>query len=207
MQKDMGDLQPKLQEIQELHKDNPERIASETMKLFKEKGGWPLKWCLTMLLQIPIFLWLFYVVRDFSNQEVTTQVYSFLEFLNVSVNNPQTMFFGIDLLVGQNLVLTLLAAGAMYAQMQLTQITKPAQAPKIPWVGWANVPDMTKMMGWMNIVFVAMMGVFVWSMPAAIWLYVITSTLFWVIHQAIQFWPVLVAKYRAMKGIPETLQP
>lgn len=37
MQKSMGDLQPKLQEIQEKYKDDPEKVASETMKLFKEK--------------------------------------------------------------------------------------------------------------------------------------------------------------------------
>lgn len=204
MQKSMGDLQPKLQEIQEKYKDDPEKVASETMKLFKEKWGGPLKWCLTMLLQIPIFLGLFYVVRDFSNQEFPTAIYSFIEVFNISVGTPQTMFYGIDLLVGQSLILTLLAAVLMYAQMRMTQLTKPMQAPKVP---GANIPDMSKMMSGMSVVFVGMMWIFVWSMPSAIGLYIVTSTLFGVIHHIIQFWPVVSAKLRARRGVPETIVP
>jgi len=56
MQKQMTDFQPKMQEIQEKHKDDPKKMSEETMKLFKQNGGGPLKGCLTMLLQIPIFL-------------------------------------------------------------------------------------------------------------------------------------------------------
>jgi YidC/Oxa1 family membrane protein insertase len=34
-QKDMVDIQPRMKEIQETYKDNPEKLAEETMKLFK----------------------------------------------------------------------------------------------------------------------------------------------------------------------------
>jgi len=36
MQKGMADLQPKLNEIQEKYKDNPEMLSKETMKVFKQ---------------------------------------------------------------------------------------------------------------------------------------------------------------------------
>lgn len=39
MQKSMGGLQPKMQEIQEKYKDNPEKLSSEMMSLLKKEGG------------------------------------------------------------------------------------------------------------------------------------------------------------------------
>lgn len=144
MQKQMTDFQPKIHEIQEKYKDDPSKMSEETMKLFKQSGGGPLKGCLTMLIQIPIFLGLFYVVRDFANQEIHTEVYSFLSWLNIDYNHPNTTFLGMDLLVGKNIVLTALAALFMYLQMQLTTLTRPATAPTLP--GAQAIPDMTKMM-------------------------------------------------------------
>ncbi len=196
MQKQMTDFQPKMQEIQEKHKDDPKKMSEETMKLFKQNGGGPLKGCLTMLLQIPIFLWLFYVVQDFAKLEVHTELYSFLQWLNVDYAHPITTFFGIDLLVSQNILLTVLAALLMYLQMQLTTLTKPAAAPKMP--GAEAMPDMTKMMGSMNIFFVVMMGLFVRGTPAAIGLYIVTSTLFGVVQQTIQYWPVVKIKLKSL---------
>ena len=38
MQKGMGDLQPKLTELQEKYKDDPKKLSAETMKVFKTHG-------------------------------------------------------------------------------------------------------------------------------------------------------------------------
>lgn len=38
MQKGMADMQPKMQEIQEKYKDDPSRMSSEMMNLFKKSG-------------------------------------------------------------------------------------------------------------------------------------------------------------------------
>ncbi|USN54896.1 MAG: YidC/Oxa1 family membrane protein insertase [Candidatus Peribacteria bacterium] len=43
MQGEMTDLQPKMQEIQEKYKDEPEKMSSEMMSLLKKSGGGPLK--------------------------------------------------------------------------------------------------------------------------------------------------------------------
>ena len=56
MQKGMGALQPKLQEIQEKYKDDPKRVSAETMKVFKTDGKGAFKGCLMMLIQIPVFI-------------------------------------------------------------------------------------------------------------------------------------------------------
>jgi len=59
----MGQLQPKLKEIQRKHKGNKQKISEETMKLYKEHRVNPLGGCLPLLLQLPIFFALFSVLR------------------------------------------------------------------------------------------------------------------------------------------------
>ena len=57
----MRDLQPKMMEIKEKFKDDPQKQQAATMKLYRESGTNPLGSCLPMLLQYPsiIALWQF----------------------------------------------------------------------------------------------------------------------------------------------------
>ncbi len=57
-------VQPLLKEIQEKHKDNPEKLQKEMMKLYKEHGFNPLAGCLPMLLPWPILISLFFVFQN-----------------------------------------------------------------------------------------------------------------------------------------------
>lgn len=57
-QSKMQALQPKIQEIKERYKDNPEQMNVEMMKLYKE-GYNPAAGCLPMLIQMPIFISLY----------------------------------------------------------------------------------------------------------------------------------------------------
>ena len=52
-------LQPKVKELQKKYGHDRERLAQETMKLYKETGTNPFASCLPLLLQMPIFLALF----------------------------------------------------------------------------------------------------------------------------------------------------
>ncbi len=207
MQTSMGDLQPKMQEIQEKYADDPQRMSQEMMSLMKNKWWGPLKWCLTMLVQIPVFLWLFFTVKDIALGTSTTTAYSFLSKFSVDMDAIWTMFYGMDLLLANNVLLTALAAGLMYCQMKMTSVVKPPAVPNL-WgmAWWANVPDMWKMMWYMNIVFVVMMWWFVWSMPWAIGLYIITTTLFWVLQMTYQYRAILKAKYLARKWVPQIIE-
>ena len=54
MQK-IKELSPKLKEIKEKYKGDPQRINSATMELYKKHKANPLGGCLPMLLQIPVF--------------------------------------------------------------------------------------------------------------------------------------------------------
>jgi YidC/Oxa1 family membrane protein insertase len=53
--KRMQALQPKMTELREKYKDDPTRMNSELMRLYKEYGINPFGGCLPMLVQIPIF--------------------------------------------------------------------------------------------------------------------------------------------------------
>ncbi len=55
----MSALSPKMQELKEKYKDDPTRMNSELMKLYKEHGVNPVGGCLPMMIQIPIFFGLF----------------------------------------------------------------------------------------------------------------------------------------------------
>ena len=57
-------VQPLLKEIQTRHKDNPERMQKELMKLYKEHGFNPLAGCWPMLLPWPILIALFFVFQN-----------------------------------------------------------------------------------------------------------------------------------------------
>lgn len=57
-------VQPLLQEIQKTHKDDPEKMQKELMKLYKEHGFNPLAGCLPMLLPWPVLVALFFVFQN-----------------------------------------------------------------------------------------------------------------------------------------------
>ena len=60
----MQELQPKLKEIQAKFKDNPQRLQQETWGLYKSAKVNPMSSCLPMIVQIPVFIALFNVLRS-----------------------------------------------------------------------------------------------------------------------------------------------
>lgn len=66
-QRNMQEMQPRLQAIKEKYKNDRQGQQREMMRLQQEEGFNPLTGCLPMLLQIPIFISLFHVLRHLSN--------------------------------------------------------------------------------------------------------------------------------------------
>jgi len=62
--KKMAAVQPALKELKEKYADKPEKLQKETMKLFQEYQINPLAGCLPSLLQIPVFIGFFYMLRS-----------------------------------------------------------------------------------------------------------------------------------------------
>ena len=66
-------LQPKIKELQAKYGSDRERLGQETMKLYKDEGVNPMASCFPILLQMPIFFSLFWVLRDVSFSESTNE--------------------------------------------------------------------------------------------------------------------------------------
>jgi YidC/Oxa1 family membrane protein insertase len=60
----MTALQPQLKALQEKYKGDRERVGRETMKLYEENGVSPYASCLPMIVQMPIFMGLFWVLNS-----------------------------------------------------------------------------------------------------------------------------------------------
>jgi membrane protein insertase Oxa1/YidC/SpoIIIJ len=80
--------------------------------------------------------------------------------------------------------------------MKMTMLVKPA-TPQVP---GASVPDMTKMMWFMNIFLVVIMALFVYGTAGAIGLYITVTSLFSVVQYTIQYRVLLLAKAKMLLG-------
>jgi YidC/Oxa1 family membrane protein insertase len=57
-------IQPKVKELQKKYGHDRERLAQETMALYKESGTNPFASCLPLIIQMPIFLALFHLISN-----------------------------------------------------------------------------------------------------------------------------------------------
>ncbi|MGL5640745.1 MAG: YidC/Oxa1 family membrane protein insertase [Paraclostridium sp.] len=62
--KAMQDIQPKIKEIQDKYKSKPEKQNEEIMKIYKEAKVNPMAGCLPLLIQFPILIGLYNVLRE-----------------------------------------------------------------------------------------------------------------------------------------------
>ncbi|QIN82101.1 membrane protein insertase YidC [Rubrobacter tropicus] len=65
----MQELKPAMDELRKEHKDDPQKLQQEMMKLYSERGANPLGGCLPIVVQLPIFLVLFYTIKEFEGLE------------------------------------------------------------------------------------------------------------------------------------------
>lgn len=100
-------LQPRLKEIQEKHKDNPEQLQNEMRRLMKEEGFNPLGGCLPMLIPFPVLITLFFVFQN----SIVFRGTSFLWLADLSAADP---YFIMPVLMGISMfVMQLISTRAM----------------------------------------------------------------------------------------------
>ncbi len=63
----MQAVQPEMKKLRAKYKDDRQRLTEEMMKLNKESGVNPLASCLPALMQAPVFIGLYHVLRSFAN--------------------------------------------------------------------------------------------------------------------------------------------
>ena len=127
--KRMQAVQPLMKEIREKFKDNAQKQQQEMMKLYKEHKINPLGGCLPMVIQIPVFIALFYVLRS----AIELRFAHFLWIKDLSeAENLLPFGFSIPLLGWSAInILPILMAITMAWQQKLTPSTGDPQQQKI----------------------------------------------------------------------------
>ncbi|MBP5227614.1 MAG: YidC/Oxa1 family insertase periplasmic-domain containing protein [Kiritimatiellae bacterium] len=121
--KRMQEIQPKLKEIQAKFKDNPQKMQQETFAVYRENKVNPFSSCLPMLIQIPVFIALFTVLRS----AVELRYAPFLWIIDLS--EPENLLAGV-LPIPLN-ILPILMAATMALQSYLTPSGGDPQQQKI----------------------------------------------------------------------------
>lgn len=62
----MQEMQPKMQEVRTKYKDDRQKQAMEMQKIQKEAGVNPMAGCIPLIVQMPVFIGLFHVLRSFN---------------------------------------------------------------------------------------------------------------------------------------------
>jgi YidC/Oxa1 family membrane protein insertase len=127
-QKAMNELQPKLNELREKHKDNKEAQAKAMMDLYKEHKINPLGSCLPLLLQLPILIGLYQVFRVALNSkiEIHTRLAGLYSFVRVPVSISPYFLRVLDL-SQPSITLGILAGVAQFWQSKLMMPKTPGQ--------------------------------------------------------------------------------
>lgn len=171
-QKRMQEIQPKIKAIQEKHKGNQERIAMETMAIWKKSNVSPFGSCLPLLLQFPVLIALYYAVREVVLGGSLHNLYSFQS--TFDFNSVETIFIGTLNLAEKNIIVLPIIIGLLqYFQMKMSFAKVKQPSTQV-----ADGVDMQQVNKIMLYTMPLMIAFFTATLPAGIGLYWGTSTLF-----------------------------
>lgn len=165
--KKMNELQPKLKEIQNKYKNDPQTQQAKMMELYKENNYNPMSGCLILLIQFPIIIAFFAALRDpvtyvFKSEAVYNAISkNFLWIPNLEKSDPY--FWGLPLL----------AAVTTYFQSMLMAANMPAD------------PQTQASQKTMNIVMPLMIFWIARSFPSGVALYWVIGNIFQIVQQII----------------------
>ncbi|MFB0901205.1 MAG: YidC/Oxa1 family membrane protein insertase [Dehalococcoidia bacterium] len=172
--KNLQTIQPQIQELQKKYSD-PKRRSQETMKLYKEAGVNPLGCLGPQLIQLPIFIGLYQVIRLTSSQELeklkelTERLYNY-QYLTDAIPLSNT-FLSMDLGANGKWYLALLVFISAYMQQKLSSSSNQTNQNE-------QQKQMNKMLQWLMPVF---FGYIIFSVPAGLGIYWAASTVMGII--------------------------
>ena len=176
-------LQPKMKALQDKYGADREKLGQETMKLYKEEGVNPMASCLPILLQAPIFMALFWVLRNTSSGQAMgyfTQNLGLMDSLQNAVlmgaHISETFWPVVQWTPVQTIaiVLIVLMVGVLFInQMQLMRKNMPPEALTGP------MAQQQKMMLYLFPLIYAIGGV---NIPIGVLVYWLTTNL-WTMGQ------------------------
>lgn len=161
--KKMSDLSPKIQEINERYKDNPQEKNRRLMLLYQEHKINPMGGCLPILIQIPIFIALYSAFSDAYELWRSPFIKGWVD----DLSEPDTVF-----------ILPLMGGFSIHLLPILMTITQFLQTKLTVFTGDENQRRLMLFMPFLMLVFF-------WSMPSGVVLYWTIQNILSIIQQLI----------------------
>lgn len=128
-------LQPKMKELQTKYGHDRERLAQETMKMYKETGTNPFASCLPILIQMPIFFALFQIINkaatgaaiSFMDKKKSVQ-FSAAEIFGAKISDAFTTADSTNVKILAAVLVIAMTATTFLTQRQLMSKNMPADA-------------------------------------------------------------------------------
>lgn len=174
-QRILSELQPKVKEVQEKFKSDPQKQTKEVMELYRRHNVNPFSGCLPLLIQLPILIALYRISITGFEENSLSVLYDFIRnpvFLN-------SMSLGFIDLAQKNIFLALIAGAAQFLQ---TKLSLPLQKNRAILKDQKTNPlaSMSQQM----LYFLPIITIIVsMSFPAGLPLYWIATTLFSICEQ------------------------
>jgi YidC/Oxa1 family membrane protein insertase len=173
-QKTLQDLQPKLQEIQKKYKDDKEKQTRVLMELYQKANINPFSGCLPLLIQLPILIALYQVLRRGLAPGEMLNLYSF-------VPNPgeiNSTFLGLVNLGEPSIILAALSAILQFFQTKMLTPAMPQADKKDAMTYFSNIFQKQALYVFPILTFFILL-----RLPSAIGLYWLVSTIFSMLQQ------------------------
>jgi YidC/Oxa1 family membrane protein insertase len=183
-QKKMQDMQPRLDEIKKKFPNDPKRVQEETVKLWKELKINPLESCLPTLLQLPILIGLFYVIRD-GVHLATSRHLLYALYTTLPATYFSATLFGFDLLSPEKIFSPIALVLLQFVQMKMMMSKnkkKPNEIVVKPSGKQSWVPELDQQTILLYVM-PLMIGYFALQFPLAVSLYWGVSTIFGIAQQ------------------------
>lgn len=137
----MQQLQPKLKAIQDRYKDDPQRLNEEMMKFYSENKFNPAAGCLPMFIQMPIFIALFWVLKE--HVPADARFYNIIPSL---VTTPTEIFHSSGLIAALPYILLVVFFGVLTLLPMFIQknsdknmkVMAGAMGVMMLWFGWVS---------------------------------------------------------------------
>jgi YidC/Oxa1 family membrane protein insertase len=175
-QRAMKILEPRMKELKEKHKGNKEKEALETLALYREARVNPFMSIVTVLIQIPILLALYWV---FFQESFTTvdaaKIYAFTPI----PGSVSLQFLGLISVAGKSIILAALAGATQFFQAHLSLSgTKTLPSTPAERGGFQQIMNMQ-----LKYVFPILIATISYTTSGAVALYFITTNLAGIVQE------------------------
>ncbi len=185
-QKRLQDLQPKIKEIQQKHKNDKEKQTKEVMEFYKKNKTNPFSGCLPLIVQLVFLIAIYRILINISSAGFfvkAEELYSF-------ISNPGTInhfFIGLVDLTKPSIALAVLAAAAQFYQSKMLikkQPASPNRGEPESVKNSSNQADFTQIMSKQMLYLGPVLTLFIGiKFAAGLALYWLVSTLFMIVQQ------------------------